>query len=173
MATECGEPGVGVPEKTKPPGVSAEQPGLRAVWGLSRGSWNVSSRSPPWSQSWPGEVAAGQGCITPPMPREPRATAAWALMQSSAIVQPGCPASLDSALRGARPPLRPPAGLFFQSPSRSPWGYGPVAPSKSLLVSEPSFPTSRVALRFEEPRGGCWRRGFPSQAPVYICSSSP
>ena len=173
MATECGEPGVGVPERTKPPGVSAEQPGLRAVWGLSRGSWNVSSRSPPWSQSWPGEGAAGQGCITPPMPREPCATAAWALMQSSAIVQPGCPASLDSALRGARPPLRPPAGLFFQSPSRSPWGYGPVAPSKSLLVSEPSFPTSRVALRFEEPRGGCWRRGFPSQAPVYICSSSP
>lgn len=173
MATECGEPGVGVPERTKPPGVSAEQPGLRAVWGLSRGSWNVSSRSPPWSQSWPGEVAAGQGCITPPMPREPCATAAWALMQSSAIVQPGCPASLDSALRGARPPLRPPAGLFFQSPSRSPWGYGPVAPSKSILVSEPSFPTSRVALRFEEPRGGCWRRGFPSQAPVYICSSSP
>ena len=100
MATECGEPGVGVPERTKPPGVSAEQPGLRAVWGLSRGSWNVSSRSPPWSQSWPGEVAAGQGCITPPMPREPRATAAWALMQSSAIVQP-------DVLKASGPPLSP------------------------------------------------------------------
>lgn len=169
--TECGKPGVGVPERTKPPGVSAEQPGLRAIWGLSRGSWNVSSRSPPWSQSWPEEVAAGQGCITPAMPQEPRATAAWTLMQSSAIGQPGCPASLDSALRGAQPPLQSPAAPFFQSPSRSPWGYGPVAPSKSLLVSEPSFPTSRAALGFEEPRGGCWGREFPSQASVYICSS--
>lgn len=104
---------------------------------------------------------------------EPRATAAGTLMQSSAIVQPGCPASLDSALRGAQPPLRPPAALFFQAPSRSPWGHGPVAPSKPLLVSEPSFATSRAAPGLEDPRGGCWGCGLPSQAPVYICSSSP
>lgn len=169
MATECGRNRGGSSRKNEASRVH-EQPGLRAVWGLSRGSWNVSSRSSPWSQSWPAEAATGQGCTTPAMPRrapchssrDPDAIlchcAAWLSCQP------------DSALRGAQPPLWPPAALFFQAPSRKPLGScGPVAPSKPLLVPEPSFATSRAALGLEEPRG-LLGTCLPSQAPVYICS---
>lgn len=167
------ERGARVLARTEPPGVCAEQPGLRAVWGPSEGHGMWSSQGPPSSQSPPREVATGQGCITPARPQ---------VAPGHSSVDPDAILCLDSCglaglpawtlpFRGPWPPAQPPAAPCSQAPSRSTWSYCLAVPSKSLAASEASFPTSQAARGLGSQVRACRERGSPSQTPVHACST--